>query len=752
MLNDLSLTHFASGVRRVAIPMAVAATFVAHADTSTTRIASRYHQAETLMTRVRGKVTGVDVRPNWYMGGKKMWFAWADRDKPSYKSVDCQSGAVGPLFDSARLTQAVLAADGGHTGAKVELSNVSISDDGGTLNFQALEKGWACDLKEYTVKEAAIRRQRRPRNEPWNQNLWPPERGPIKSPDGKWSASIEGDSVALAVGLGAKNVVATGSSANYYARLQWSPDSTKLIAFRVLPGDRKSYMYMEETPNDGGPPVLHKRIYDRPGDKIDTFQIELIDPASSAVTPVATPPIDYGDIPYLRWTSDHKHFTFEEMERGYSEYRVYRVDESDGKSQTIIDDHPKTFVDSTSQFIHYLPDDSMIWRSEQDGWGHLYYIEPDGKVRNRITEGNWVVRDVMRVDEQRQKIVFAASGVHPAEDPYYIHYYVVGFDGKGMTELTPEPGNHAATLSPDGEVLCDSYSTVQHAPVHNLRKVADGSLVCALGKADDSELRKMGWKYPEPFVAKGRDGKTDIWGVVYRPQDYSRHKKYPVIEDIYAGPQDSFVPKAYRTVFRDQALAELGFIVVQIDGMGTRNRGKAFHDVCYKNLKDQGFPDRILWMKALAEKDPAADISRVGVFGTSAGGQGAAAAVIFHPEFYKAAVASCGCHDNRLDKLWWNEQWMGYPVGPEYSESSNIDNASKMQGNLLLMVGELDNNVPPESTFRLANALQKADKDFDLVIIRGSDHTDGGPYGEKKRRDFFVRHLLGLEPPAWSAR
>jgi dienelactone hydrolase len=713
-------------------------------------VASRYQRAETLASRVRGAVTGLEVRPNWYADGKKMWFVWTEGGKPAYVSVDCRTGSKSPLFDSVRLSQAVKAGDGGHSAGSFQVDHPSISDDGLTLSFQAFDHAWVCDLRDYSVKSAPMPGTQPTRNDPWNQNLWPPERAWTKSPDEKWAAAIEADSVVLKSAGGSKSIVATGSAANYYAKLQWSPDSSKLIAFRVLPGDRRSYMYLEESPDDGGPPVLHKRIYDRPGDRVDTFQIELIDPGSSRVTPVAVPPIDYGDMPEIRWTSDHTHFTFEEMERGYSEFRIYRVDESSGVSQTILDDHPKTFVDSTSQYIDYLPDDSMIWRSEQDGWGQLYFVWPDGTIRNRITTGKWVVRDVVRVDEKRQRIVFAASGIHPNEDPYFIHYYSVGFDGKGMTELTPEPGDHSATISPDGDVLCDSCSTVRQAPVHRLRRVSDGSLVCELGGADDSALVKLQWKYPEPFKAKGRDGKTDIWGVIYRPQDYSPHRRYPVIEDIYAGPQDSFVPKSYRPFFRDQALAELGFIVVQIDGMGTRNRGKAFHDVCYKNLKDQGFPDRILWMKALAGHDPAADIGRVGVFGTSAGGQGAAAAVIFHPEFYKVAVASCGCHDNRLDKLWWNEQWMGYPVGPEYSACSNIDNAAKMQGNLLLMVGELDNNVPPESTFRLGNALQKASKDFDLVIIRGSDHTDGGPYGERKRRDFFVRHLLGVEPPAWA--
>jgi dipeptidyl aminopeptidase/acylaminoacyl peptidase len=227
----------------------------------------------------------------------------------------------------------------------------------------------------------------------------------------------------------------------------------------------------------------------------------------------------------------------------------------------------------------------------------------------------------------------------------------------------------------------------------------------------------------------------------------SKAKKYPVIEDIYAGPQDSFVPKSFSLLGRFTSLANLGFIVVQIDGMGTANRSKAFHDVCWKNLKDAGFPDRILWHQAVAAKYPYYDITRVGIFGTSAGAQSAAGALLFHPEFYQAAVANSGCHDNRMDKASWNEQWMGYPVGPQYAECSNIENAGKLRGHLMLVVGGMDDNVPPESTYRFVDALIKASKDFDLLVVPNGGHGAGGEYGQRRLRDFFLRHLAGVEPP-----
>lgn len=251
---------------------------------------------------------------------------------------------------------------------------------------------------------------------------------------------------------------------------------------------------------------------------------------------------------------------------------------------------------------------------------------------------------------------------------------------------------------------------------------------------------------PEVFTAKGRDGKTDIWGIIIRPTNFDSTKKYPVIENIYAGPQGSFVPKNFSTQLGMQAQAELGFIVVQIDGMGTSNRSKAFHDVAWKNLGDAGFPDRILWHKAVAAKYAYYDTSRVGIYGTSAGGQNSMGALLFHPEFYKAAVSAAGCHDNRMDKIWWNEQWMGV-IGPHYGASSNVDNAHKLQGKLLLVVGEMDQNVDPSSTFQVVNALIKANKTFDLLVIPGAGHTSGGPYGDRKRWDFFVHHFIGAEPP-----
>ena len=356
-----------------------------------------------------------------------------------------------------------------------------------------------------------------------------------------------------------------------------------------------------------------------------------------------------------------------------------------------------------------------------------------------------------RVDEEKRQAYFQASGVLPGEDPYFVDAFRINLDGTGLVRLTEGAGNHSVSYSADGAYLVDTWSRVDLPPTTVIRRAADGVPVMTVEKGDIGGLVNAGWKAPEVFTAKARDGKTDIWGVIVRPSNFDPKKKYPVIEYIYAGPQGSFVPKSFQAFSSMRALAELGFIVSQCDGMGTSNRSKAFHDYCYKDLGDAGFPDRILWHKAVAAKYPSYDISRVGLYGNSAGGQNALGGLLFHPEFYKAAVASCGCHDNRMDKMWWNEQWMGWPLGPEYAASSNVDNAGKLQGRLLLIVGEMDTNVDPSSTMQVVNALIKADKVFDLLVIPGGGHGMGGAYGERKMYDFFVRSLLGAEPPNWNA-
>jgi len=372
-------------------------------------------------------------------------------------------------------------------------------------------------------------------------------------------------------------------------------------------------------------------------------------------------------------------------------------------------------------------------------------------VKNQITKGEWVVRGVTTVDTAARQIWFTASGMHAGKDPYFIHHYRVNFDGTGLTPLTDADGNHTVTFSADKQLYVDSWQRVDLPQQSVLRRTSDQSVVMELEKGDASALLATGWRYPEVFTAKARDGVTDIWGIIIRPTNFDPSRKYPVIENIYAGPQGSFVPKTFSTQAGMNAIAELGFIVIQVDGMGTSNRSKAFHDMAWRNLGDAGFPDRILWHKAVAAKYPANyDLTRVGIYGTSAGGQNAAGALLFHPEFYHVAYSNSGCHDNRMDKIWWNEQWMGWPIASHYGASSNVDNAHNLKGRLMLLVPEMDTNVDPASTMQVANALIRANKTFELVVVPGANHGAGGAFSTRKRNDWFVKHLLGIDPPNWN--
>ncbi|MBS1715422.1 MAG: S9 family peptidase [Armatimonadetes bacterium] len=704
-------------------------------------IAASYARADRIRTAAPTLVKNLTLTPHW--GDGRMWFVqWEPRRERAFRTVDTKTGKVRDAFDHERLAVALSTVSGKSVSSgSLPFPSIDLADNGETVTFRAFDKGWTCSLKDYAVTAAPVTLAA-PRNR---------QRGPSgRSPNGEYSVVLSGGKVIVNDAAG--NKVMESASGDLVGP-SWSPDSRFVAAFRVLKGDRKEVYLIESSPSGGGRAKLTSRPYDLPGDQIDRYELVFLELASKKEIPSDLPPMvtsgaPWNDPPSNRWWADSRGLVVDHVVRGYQQYKVHEVEPSTGRSKVLVDERSPTFVDVSNISLRLLERSKrLLWRSERDGWGHLYVIAPDGSVERQLTRGPWVVKDIIKVDEAAGQVWFTACGKDT--NPYWLHLYKIGLDGSGLTDLTPESGDHAIAWSPDRSGFVDTVSRVDGPPSFVFRD-ADGKTSSDLGSCDASGLKSLRFRQPEPFVAKGRDGKTDIWGIVCRPSDFDPKKKYPVIENLYAGPHDSFVPRRFTPVTRMQQLAELGFIVVQIDGMGTNNRGKAFHDVCYKNLADAGFPDRIQWMKALASKDKSVDLDRVGVYGTSAGGQESTAALLFHPEFYKVGVSSCGCHDNRMDKVWWNEQWMGYPVGPHYEEQSNLTNAKNLRGKLLLMVGELDRNVPPESTLRLVDALIKAKKEFDFLILPGMDHTDGGPYGERKRRDFFVRHLLGVEPPDWN--
>lgn len=584
--------------------------------------------------------------------------------------------------------------------------------------------------------------------------------------DGKWEAFIQNFNVYLKpAGKGDEIALSfDGSENDYYSQrsLAWSPDSKKLVAYHTRPGFDREITYIESSPSDQVQPKHTTLRYVKPGDPVDIAQPALFDIETRKQIEIDRSlfPNPYA-ITTPVWWKDSRGFTFEYNQRGHQSYKVIEVDEHTGQPRVLIGEEVPTFFYynnlgpglSAGRKYRYDVDDGkeIIWASERDGWEHLYlYDGTSGKVKNQITKGDWLVREVIWVDDAKRQIYFAAGGSVPGQDPYFTQYYRIDFDGSGLTRLTDADGMHSLVFSKDHKFYEDTWQRIDLAPVSQLRRTEDQKVILDLEKGDTSALVAAGFHFPEVFVAKGRDGKTDIWGTITRPLHFDPNKKYPVIENIYAGPQGSFAPKTFTPVAPDQALAELGFIVVHIDGMGTSNRSKAFHDVAWKNLGDAGFPDRILWHKAVAAKYPYYDITRVGIFGTSAGGQSALGAVLFHPEFYKVTVSNSGCHDNRMDKMWWNEQWMGYPVGPQYIASSNVENAYRLQGRALIIVGEMDSNVDPASSLQVVNALVKAHKHFDMLYIPGQNHGVASLANEHYRDDYFVHYLLGVEPPDWN--
>lgn len=596
------------------------------------------------------------------------------------------------------------------------------------------------------------------------------------SPDGRWRVFVRDNNVVLQDTRSKSEMPVTTNGTPgdaYEGQPTWSPDSAHFVVLRTVPAQEHKVYLVESSPKDQEQPKIHINDYLKPGDRTERpyphlftldmplrTQDDTQNNAAKLIMPtVADVPIqdDLFPTPWaiedFHWEPNSRRFTFLYNQRGHQTMRLIAVNARDGAARPVIDEQAKTFIDYTNKvFLHRLDNThEAVWMSERDGWNHLYLVDTvSSQVKNQITKGDWVVRGVDRVDDAKRQIWFHAGGIYPAQDPYYIHYARINFDGSGLTLLTQADGTHTLAYSPDGAYYVDTYSRVDLPPVSELRRADTGAKVLDLEKGDASSLLATGWTYPQRFRAKGRDGTTDIYGVIVRPANFDPARKYPVLENIYAGPQGAFVPKAFSPANGMQAMAELGFVVVQMDGMGTNWRSRAFHDVCWHNLGDAGFPDRIAWIKAAASTRPYMDLTRVGIYGTSAGGQNALGGLLRHGDFYKAGVADCGCHDNRMDKIWWNEQWMGWPIGPWYADSSNVTLASRLTGKLLLMVGEMDTNVDPASTMQVVDALIKADKDFELLVMPGQGHgVAGSPYGKRRLEDFFVRTLLGVVPRAY---
>ena len=682
-----------------------------------------YERADTIL-KCSDRVYSPAIHPEWIDSSHYFWYKNHEKEGDFYYLVNAESGKKQRAADKKGLA----------------------------AFFSKKQK----KLAESLLKEEEKRPDR------WRRREEAPV--PVVSPDKKWEAYVKDNNLYLSPVRDEKEkdkpkeeiaLTMDGTANLRYDgwSIIWSPDSRKLATVKVRDVQERRIPLIESSPSSQKQPILQWRNYAKPGDVLPVYLPVLFDvEARKQMALNVTPYENQFFLNLTGWREDSRAFTFEFNQRGHQRYVIGEVSAADGSIRHLVDEQTKTFIYYYNNYRYDLDDGKeLLWISERDGWRHLYLIDgTNGQVKQQVTKGEWVVRQVDYVDETNRVVYFTASGFNKGEDPYNLHYCRINLDGTGFTDMTPENGNHRVTFSADRSYFTDVYSRPDLPPVSQLKRTSDASVVAGLQRCDVSALQAESWQMPEVFCAKGRDGQTDIWGNIYRPMHFDASKSYPVVEFIYAGPHDSHVDKDFKPAHHlVSKLVELGFIVVSIDGMGTSNRSKAFHDVCWKNLKDAGFPDRIAWMKAAGAKYKYMDLNRVGIYGWSAGGQNAMAALLFHNDFYKVAVALCGCHDNRMDKIWWNEQWMGYPIDASYSTSSNVDNAYRLKGKLLLINGELDDNVDPASTLQVVSALMKANKNFEQLYLPGKTHSLGGPFEMHKMHDFFVKNLLGQEPPEW---
>ncbi len=716
-----------------------------------------YQKAVAVDSLFKDKVFNTPSKFHW-TSSNTLLYTNNSKNGNEYFLVNPEKKEQRLLFNNSKMAEAIAQATKHEVKPNhINIENLEFSESNNSLKFQFKNLFLDCKLSDYSISIIDTNKQRKHRDHSYWGNHFDETKGkPVTSPDSTKVAFIKNSN--LYVKDKKSNLESQlsfdGTKGNFYSSyIKWSPDSKKIMAYKVKPGEDNKIYFVESSPEDQLQPKLQSRDYLKPGDELPFKSPQLfhVETKKHIVIPTEEFNSQYS-LNNINWRNDSRAFTFEYNQRGHQAYKIIEVDANTGKVKALINETSKTFIDYSSKKYRYDINDgeTIVWTSERDGWNHIYFYNGDGSLKKQLTKGNWVVRKVIHVDEKNKEIYFTASGLDKDQDPYFIHYCKVDFDGKNLKRLTSENGNHKVTFSKDYNYYIDQYSRVDMPAVTVLKATKNAKTLIELQKGDHSELLNAGWIAPEVFTAKGRDGKTDIWGMIVRPTTFDENRNYPIIEYIYAGPHDSFVPKDFHAYYWSMSsLAELGFIVVQIDGMGTSNRSKAFHDICWQNLKDGGFPDRKLWMKAAAKKYPYMNIDKVGIHGTSAGGQNAGAALVFNSDFYDVAVASCGCHDNRMDKMWWNEQFMGYPIGPHYAACSNIENAAQMEGNLMLILGEVDDNVDPATTMQFANALIKANKDFELVTVPGMAHSSGGAFGERKRKDFFVKHLLNVTPPSW---
>jgi dipeptidyl-peptidase 4 len=734
--------------------------------------ASDYARAEKFLPSNVDRLVYGTVRPNWIGYSDQFWYRKTMPGKSEFMLVDAATGAEQSAFDSARLA-ATLSKAAGRTidAGRLPFGEIEFSPDRQSITFAIGPRHFTCDRAGDVCAEHA--------DDASKEAL---------SPDGKraafirdwnlWVRDVANGKETQLTHDGVKDYGYATDNAGWISSDQpivlWSPDSRKIATFQQ--DQRKvGEMYLVET--KVGHPVLQQWKYPLPGDEIVTMiERVIIDADTGAMVRLKMPPdqhrstlcdhIACGTGPNhaplwadVEWSPDGATLAFVSTSRDHKDERLRVANAATGEVREVYGEHAQTQFESGEGKVnwHYLPQSNeFLWYSEREGWGRLYlYDLKTGKLKNAVTTGDWNVAQLLRTDPDSRQIWFTAVGREPGEDPYYTHLYKVSFDGSHLTPLTPAPGNHQISAPASGKYFVDACSTPQLAPETSLRD-ENGKVVLSFGKADTSALVASGWIPPVPVKVKARDGKTDLYGLMYLPTNLDKEKKYPIVDNIYPGPQVGSVgSRAFSAARRDsQALAELGFIVVEIDGMGTSVRDKAFHDAFYGNMGDNTLPDQVAAIKELAQQYPYIDLDRVGIWGHSGGGFAAADAMFRYPEFFKVGISESGNHDQREYEDDWGERYQGLLTKEadgksNYDDQANQNHAANLKGHLLLAHGTLDNNVPPYNTLLVVDALIRANKDFDLLLLPNQHHGYGpmSNYMMRRRWDYFVRWLENTEPP-----
>ncbi len=766
-------------------PMAVAALTIAAALQAQQ---PDYQRAEQFLTwNALRLVYGDQVAPTFYPDSTRFWYRVHTPRGEEFVTVNPISGSRALLWDNARLAVALsTAGDTAFDPVKLPFRTFRFDQDGRderTIRITVGKRGFRCDITTYrcAVTDTLPNRTRF-----------------VRSPDERWDAFTAAHNVWIRPVAGGDSIqLTTDGEARYgygdemprptqIVRQQltrpaivWSPDSKRLAVLRY---DERRVEDMDLISFTSQRPKHYGYPYALPGDSVvPLMDVYLVDVASKTPTRVAYPPqsaqsyYDFydGSNPPLVWSPAGDHLYFTHVDRGPKHVRLMEADPATGQARQVLADSSKTYVignvdllGSAGRNWQVLKSGDVIWFSQRDGFDHLYRFGRDGSLKNQITSGPWVMGNLVGVDETAGRAYFTAHGREPGRHPDYLHLYAVGLDGSGLTLLSSEDAFHRITRIPGAgaKTFLDTYSRVNQPPVTVLR-AASGQVTATLEQADVSALLAIGWRPGEPFTVKARDGITDITGVMWKPSRFDSTKKYPVLDHIYPGPLISpaakeFYPTrgpglSYSTFGQVQAIAELGFIVVEIDALGNVGRSKAVETAWYGNMGDNGIPDHIAALKQLAMRMPQMDLDRVGIYGHSGGGFSSTDALLRYPDFYRVAVSTSGNHDNRSYYYGWAERFQGLLVRDTVRQTDNYDNQANknlvknLAGHLFLIHGDMDDNVHPATTIQLVDALIKANKSFDFLIIPDANHDlTQNPYVIRRTWDYFVQYLRGESPPA----